>query len=333
MKKDTFPNRLALFLREQLPLFFFALCQLLLFLSVFLLYGLELEAWLYGEGLFLIGLAVYLIIRYVREQQDHRERLRILSAGDYSRLKPPSTPREGDLQAMVQALGQQCSDLSTRWRNEKQESLDYYTTWVHQIKTPISVMEMLLQAEDTPENRALATELFRIEQYVEMVLTYIRLESPDHDFVFQELDLDPLIRRAVRKYAPQFVQRRIRLVYEPVHISVLTDEKWLSFILEQLLSNAIKYTGQGTVTLTVTPDKRLTVTDTGMGIAPEDLPRIFEKGFTGYNGRADKKSTGLGLYLCKQTADRLGIGISAISTPGVGSSFTLSLDSKNLEVE
>ena len=201
------------------------------------------------------------------------------------------------------------------------------------VNTPISVMQMILQSEDTPEHRELSAELFRIEQYVEMVLTYIRLGSDDHDFVFRECDLDALVRQSIRKYAQQFIRRKIRLVYKPTELTVLTDEKWLTFILEQLLSNAVKYTPQGSVTITVTPDKKLYVSDTGIGISPEDLPRIFEKGFTGYNGRADKKSTGLGLYLCRQTADKLGIGIMADSTPGKGSVFTLDLSTRRLEVE
>jgi hypothetical protein len=151
--------------------------------------------------------------------------------------------------------------------------------------------------------------------------------------VIQEYELDDIIRQAVRKFAPQFVHGRIRLVYEPVSVRVLTDEKWLLFLIEQLLSNAIKYTPKGTVTITVSPGKVLTVSDTGIGIAPEDLPRIFEKGFTGYNGRADKKATGLGLYLCKQTADKLGIRLWALSKPGEGSAFFLDLHRGRLVVE
>jgi hypothetical protein len=243
------------------------------------------------------------------------------------------TLAEQEYREMIETLGQHCSDLATKWQKEQQESLDYYSTWVHQIKTPIAVMRMQLQGEDTEENRALLAQLFRIEQYVEMVLSYIRLGSSQSDFVIREYELDDIIRQAVHKFAPQFVHGRIRLVCEPVSVRVLTDEKWLLFILEQLLSNAIKYTPNGTVTITVSPQKVLSVTDTGIGIASEDLPRIFEKGFTGYNGRADKKATGLGLYLCRQTADKLGIRMWAQSNPGEGSTFYLDLHQKKMVVE
>lgn len=130
---------------------------------------------------------------------------------------------------------------------------------------------------------------------------YLRLGSESSDYVFREYDLDTIIRQAIHKYAPQFIRRRIRLEYTPVKIRVLTDEKWLLFIIEQVMSNSIKYTQQGSVTITVTPDKVLKIADTGIGIASEDLPRIFEKGFTGYNGRLDKKSTGLGLVLMQDS--------------------------------
>ena len=194
-------------------------------------------------------------------------------------------------------------------------------------------MKMILQQEDTEENHLLSAELFRIEQYTEMALQYLRLDSKTNDFVFQQYDLDSIIRQAIRKYAPQFILRKIRLIYEPVSMTILTDEKWMLFLLEQLLSNAIKYTPHGSVTISVTPEKVLQVADTGIGIAPEDLPSIFEKGFTGYNGRVDKKSTGLGLYLCQQAAKKISVSLSVTSEVGKGSAFSVHLDIPPLQVE
>lgn len=166
------------------------------------------------------------------------------------------------------------SQKITAEQMQKNNLVEYYTIWCHQIKTPIAAMSLLLQEEDTPKNRQLKSELFRIEQYVEMVLCYFRIDSPSSDFILKPYDLDTVIRKAIRKYAGQFVQKKLRLIYEPVHQSVLTDEKWLSFILEQLLSNAVKYTKEGSVTITVDQNQVLSVSDTGIGIAKEDLPRI-----------------------------------------------------------
>lgn len=335
MKTDKWYRLAGAFLwqyKAELLVFF---TETLVFLFVFDLYQLEMEPLLYGAGLCVIGHLLLMICRFCLFCRKHRKLRHTQEAILYlwNTLPSPDTLPESDYQEMIRVMGNRLGELSTAWQTERQESLDYYTTWVHQIKTPISAMQMMLQSEDSEEHRELSAELFRIEQYVEMVLSYIRLGSSSHDFVFQEYDLDPLIRQAIRKYAPQFIRRRIRLVYEPVQMTVLTDEKWLLFIVEQLLSNAVKYTpSHGTVTVSVTPDEKLTVSDTGIGIAPEDLPRIFEKGFTGYNGRTDKRSTGLGLYLCRQAADRLSIPLTAVSTPGVGSAFTLDLHKKKLEL-
>jgi hypothetical protein len=303
---------------------------------VLALYDLETEPVLYAGILCALLYLLLLAIRFVRYGKTAKARRALLRSADEGETRnahAATTLAEREYRAGILALEERCRTLATQQRSQQQESLDYYTTWVHQIKTPIAAMRMQLQGEDTEENRALLAELFRIEQYVEMVLSYIRLGSSQSDFVFQEYEVDEIIRKAIRKFAPQFVRKRIKLSYEPTALRVVTDEKWLLFILEQLLSNALKYTSAGTITIAVSLACVLSVTDTGIGIAPEDLPRIFEKGFTGYNGRADQKATGLGLYLCKQTADRLGFALSAQSTPGVGSTFCLTMRQNKLVVE
>ncbi len=210
---------------------------------------------------------------------------------------------------------------------------EYDTMWAHQIKTPIAAMRLLLQNEDSPQNRDLQAELFSIEQYVGMVLTYSRLDSDQSDLVIRSCPLTGLVRQAVHKYAPLFVRKKIRLEWQPMPGNVLTDEKWLVFVIEQLLSNALKYTPQGgTITIRQASPDTLVIADTGIGIAPEDLPRLGEKGFTGYNGRADKKATGLGLYLCRRILDRLAHRMVITSQVGQGTSVTLLLSREPLEV-
>lgn len=323
------------FFWEQRMVGLFLVLAISIFALVFSMYDVKLEAILYASMLCLAaGLlfeGVHLVF-YLRRHTEQQKRLQGLPVF-YSELLPPCTLAEQDLQAMVQKLGEQYTAVTTDWQRQQKESLDYYSAWVHQIKTPISSMKMILQQEDTEENHLLSAELFRIEQYTEMALQYLRLDSKTNDFVFQQYDLDSIIRQAIRKYAPQFILRKIRLIYEPVSMTILTDEKWMLFLLEQLLSNAIKYTPHGSVTISVTPEKILQVADTGIGIAPEDLPRIFEKGFTGYNGRADKKSTGLGLYLCQQAAKKISVSLSVTSEVGKGSVFSVHLDIPSLQVE
>lgn len=311
------------------------LADILIFAVVFSLYELELEAVAYAAGLCALFTAVALILSFYRYVGAHRERQRILKNVELmlEELPEPETLAEEDYQEMLRRLKALFDENANRFRNERTESMDYYTTWVHQIKTPISVMRMTLQGEDTEEHRELLAELFRIEQYVEMALNWMRLGSDSSDFLFREYALDGIVRQAIHKYAPQFIKRRIRLSYEPTDVKVLTDEKWLLFIIEQILSNAVKYTREGSVSVRVVPDKVLEIEDTGIGIAPEDVPRIFEKGFTGYNGRAERKSTGLGLYLCRLTAEKLSHGIRVESTVGVGTKVSIDLHSDALWVE
>lgn len=340
MKEDYFVRikkryyLLGIYLKQHRMTNLMFLCFSGIFAFIFSLYELETEAVLYAAGLCLLLSLVVFPLDFFFYYKRHKEYLGILP--DISlmidELPTSKTLIESDLQNMLYEMKRLLDSALTSWQTERAESLDYYTTWVHQIKTPISVMKMTLESEDTRENKELLAELFRIEQYVEMVLSYLRLGSDTSDYVFKEYDLNDIIRQAIHKYAPQFVHRKIRLYYSPVSIQVLTDEKWLLFIIEQVLSNSIKYTQKGAVTITVTSDKVLKIADTGIGIAAEDLPRIFEKGFTGYNGRSDKKSTGLGLYLCKQAADRLSHKISAESAPNIGTTISIHLNKDEIIV-
>ncbi len=333
--KKFFTSLFARYLwQSRLPICLF-LAYSLIFAAVFSLYDLETEAVLYAFSLSMLLYAFVLSVHFFFYRKSHKERMRILKEISLftDALPKPATLAEADYQEMVRQLKKLLDESVTCRQNDLQESMDYYTAWIHQIKTPISVMKMTLEGEDTDECRELLAELFRIEQYAEMALNYLRLGSETSDYVFSEYDLDVIIRQAVRKYAPQFIRKKIRLQYEPRHIMALTDEKWLLFIVEQLLSNSIKYTQEGSVTITVSPEPLIKIADTGIGIAAEDLPRIFEKGYTGYNGRMDKKSTGLGLYLCKTAAKRLSHKITADSSPKKGTAITIDLRSNTAPLE
>ena len=194
-------------------------------------------------------------------------------------------------------------------------------------------MRLTLQSEDSDTARRLSSDLRRVEQYVEMVMVYLRLDSESTDFVIRTYDLDGIIRAAVRPFAGEFIGRRLQLHYEPLDYRAVTDEKWLGFVIGQGLSNALKYTSRGGITISMPEHGILSIRDTGMGIAPEDLPRIFEKGYTGLNGRTDRKATGLGLYLCRRVCENLGIGLRAESTPGTGTTVFLDLSQRQRRFE
>ena len=307
----------------------------LLFVLTFYFYRLPMKAILYPLALCaMLGLS-FLLADFLRVRRLHRLLSALKEQADWPEemLPPPSTVPEEDYQAMASFLRQTLSAREAAAGRRYQDMIDYYTVWVHQIKTPISSMRLTLQEEDSPLSRKLTLDLFHIEQYVEMVLAYLRLDSASSDYVFRECNLDGLIRRTARKFAGEFISRRIRFVYESVQASVLTDEKWLGFVLEQLLSNALKYTAAGQITISVDPDtKILSVSDTGIGIAPEDLPRIFERGYTGGNGRTDRQASGIGLYLCRRICQNLGHTIAAVAHED-GTELQIDLQSERLEIE
>lgn len=213
---------------------------------------------------------------------------------------------ESRYQQLLEILYSEKAALDSAADRRYDNAVMYFTMWAHQIKTPIAAMSLSLQELDTDESRELSENLQKIEQYVEMALCYVRLDSESSDFVIRKYPLDKIVKQAVRKFSGQFIRRKIKLIYEPLETDVLTDEKWLLFVIEQLISNALKYIKSGSVEISLLPKKTLSIRDTGIGIAPEDLPRVFERGFTGNNGRADKKATGIGLYLCRRICKALG---------------------------
>lgn len=257
-------------------------------------------------------------------------------------LPEPDTLIENDYQDLLEKLEEIRRKLKSEEIISKQEMQDYYGMWVHQIKTPISAMRMLLQTmeDEYPEEkklRELKAELFRIEQYVEMVLTYLRMEDMASDLKLESYSLDELIRASIRKYSQMFILKKIRLEYKTLNQMVITDKKWFCFVIEQILSNALKYTEKGGTIQIFTKQESgqlwLVIEDNGIGIWEEDLPRVFERGFTGYNGRADKKSTGIGLYLCKRIMVRLRHQIRIESKVGVGTQVFLGVTREELHPE
>ena len=298
-------------------------------LTVFLLYDIMTEPFVYASIVSLCVLALLLAMDYFKEKKSRAERLRTVDsiANDRKCLPTPNSLAESDYHSIIEALSDRMEQTISEYESQRQDQLDYYTAWVHQIKTPIAVMKLRLSG-DTPENRLLLAELLRIEQYVDMVLQYIRLSGNSNDLVIREYPLDELIRESVRKFAPFFVEKRLRLDFIQTNQTIVTDRKWFVCILEQLISNAVKYTPAGSVSIGMDNNGALYISDTGTGIAQEDLPRIFERGYTGLNGRTGQKSSGLGLYLAKKAADMLTIPISVESREGSGSKFILNLKNR-----
>lgn len=322
------------YLRRHLTLIIALIIAFAVFSAVFSLYDLPAEAVIYAFALTAAALAVLGAVRFAAFYKKHsillalRDRITL----ELPELPAPGSVVEADYQAIIRRLRESHSAAVSAADRARCDMTDYYTLWVHQIKTPIAAMRLLLQSEESRRDAELSAELFRIEQYVEMVLGYLRLDGDTTDYVFRRAALDDIVRQSVRKFARFFILKKLPLDFRETNLTVLTDEKWLGFVIEQVLSNALKYTGAGKISI-YAEGTSLVIADTGIGIRPEDLPRVFQRGFTGYNGREDKKSTGIGLYLCRRIMAGLGHTIAIDSQVGSGTRVTLDLSSVALHVE
>ena len=310
-----------------------------IFALVFYLYDIPMDALEYALLLSLLWILGFVAADFMKSRRKHKELQRIkgILQVKWEELPKAETLAEQDYQQIAKELFEIRSELESAARMNRQDMLDYYALWAHQIKTPIAAMRILLQSQElTEENeeavKTLKMELFKIEQYVEMVLTYLRMESMSSDMVLQWYAAEDIVKQAVKKYSQLFILKKIALRMDVPKEMILTDEKWMSFVIEQILSNALKYTSEGTVSVYM-QNKELVIEDTGIGIQEEDVPRVFEKGFTGFNGRRDKKSTGIGLYLCKTITDRLGHDIRIESKVGEGTKVFLCLQRSVLITE
>lgn len=307
-----------------------------IFAAAFALYQLPLRAVAYPFVLCAAAGAVLLALDYRRVLRQHRrlELLRQLPEELADALPPADTVKEADYRSLVTLLAESRRAIRTQEEQRYGDMVDYYTMWGHQIKTPIASMRLTLQNEDSGLARSLSGDLMRVEQYVEMVLVFLRLDSSTTDYVIRSHSLDDIVRPAVRKFAGEFIRRRLRLDYQPLDRTVVTDAKWLGFVVEQVLSNALKYTPEGgSITIDAEAPATLCIRDTGIGITAEDLPRIFDRGYTGRNGRTYRQASGIGLYLCRRICRDLGHTITASSAAGEGTVLRLDLSRRTGPLE
>lgn len=318
---------------------------------------------LYGMLLMVFFFALFVAFDFAKYHHKCKqlEQLKQLEQFNLQNVPEDTDGIEAGYRELLEKLLIESAGKTNELENKRKDMTEYYSMWVHQIKTPIAAMRLLLQTyenkqamlEQSEENRNLGheieaiqamcmeerkeleEELFRIEQYVEMALQYLRLDSNTNDFVFQRHPLDKMVKEAVHKYAKLFIRKKIALHYDGLHQIVLTDEKWTEFVIEQVLSNAVKYTQTGSVTISAKETEDavfLVIEDTGIGIREEDLPRVCEKGYTGYNGHSDKRSTGIGLYLCSRVLKKLGHTIEITSVVGKGTTVKIGFYTQGKDV-
>lgn len=319
------------YIKKNLKIYLLLIVFIFIFVLIFYLYNLPFEALFYSGSLCFVAAVIMSIIDFNNYRKSYID-LKYLESNILNSME--DLPRSLDIrveyyQKIIERLHNEVEKLKIE-DNKKMEGLvDYYSMWIHQIKTPIAAINFLLDNEEI-DVKAFRQELFKIERYVEMVLTYIRLGSETSDYVITSINLDEVVRENIKKYATLFINKKIKLNYVSHETYVISDKKWLGFAFEQLLSNAIKYTKSGGEISINISESKLIIEDNGIGIYEEDLPRIFEQSFTGLNGRYEKKSSGLGLYLCKKTLDKLQHKIEITSEINKGTKVIVSFPKKDM---
>jgi len=248
-------------------------------------------------------------------------------------ISKPKSTFERRLFDLVRRSGKAMIEAVSDAQAGKQEYREYIESWVHEIKAPITAAELICQNSDTNTRRKLMKELSSVENHVERALFYARAESAEKDFIIRQTSLSELVTGAVEKHRSLLMQSGVRLEMNDLDCLIYTDSKWAVFMIGQLLQNAVRYRSDHPfITLsskTLGQQIQLTVQDNGIGIPTHELPRIFDRGFTGSNGRTRGGSTGMGLYICRKLADLLFIDIKVTSSTDGGTTITMTFPAKS----
>jgi len=323
------------FLWSVRPQIFIFTGMMVIFGLVYLLGRLPLDFFLYSMEVSFFLFGIYVGIQYIQYARRYGK-VRRLQTTDIASLQELSESPDPFERLYIEKLAlvmRELREAETVHTDRQADQLDYFTLWLHQIKTPISAISLLNQSSSGKEARQISQELLRLEDYTHMALNYVKLEEPGSELDLSEVELDGVLKKALKKYAILFIYNGIKLDYEPLQMTVLSDEKWLQNLLEQLLSNSLKYAPNGKISIYKDSgeEQTLIIEDTGIGIRPEDLPKIFNKGYSGFNGRLYEKSTGLGLFLSKKICERLGHKLAIQSEPQKGTLVSIDLSRKELQ--
>lgn len=291
---DKFKNYISKILPITVTTFFI----LLVFWVVFLLMNLSFESYFLAFEIIVFFYLVYLVFMAFLNKKEEK------------------------LKNQIQELEEANLNLRNDFLAKEKELQEYFLIWIHQIKTPITAGKLICDSDIENENvKNIKKELIYIEDYTNMALSYLKMANHNTDMDISLVNLDDIINPLIKKYAILFISNNIKLEYEKLNVKVITDSKWCMVVIEQLLSNAIKYTKNGIVSISFNEKENyLEIKDNGIGIKDSDLPKIFDKGYSGFNGRQNQKSTGIGLFLVKQILDKLGQKVKLESKLGEGTS-------------
>lgn len=315
--------------------------QFYVLLSTFIVLGLI--SWLTQVPFYFFGYAMQLsffvwLCMLLFQWAHYKKRIKDIRAlnqskqDSFEKIEAASLDQAYEIQ--YNQLEREYQQFREQMREREKEQMDYFTLWLHQIKTPISVISLILQRsdDDSKEKQQLEQELIYLNNYTHMALNYLKLEETGKELDLNEVKIDDIIKETLKNYSLLFIYNDIGLEYKAIAKTVLTDRKWLQVLIEQILSNSLKYTPSGMIKIYMENPTCLVIEDTGSGIRKEDVPKIFEKGYTGLNGRLHEKSTGLGLFLSRKICERLGHSLIIESEVGIGTKARIDFSREKLVI-
>ncbi len=317
---------LRVYLKEKTGLLVLLICILASFFSVFLIYDLNMSAFITAICVSIFAVLLYFSLDYINYYKVNKKIILNLKnrVYDFDIEFDNASNSNKLLNEIILNRNQEIIALNSDITRLKNDYNEHFSTWVHQIKTPIFALDLLINKLENKEKYLMKTRLLDIENYTNNALYFVRLESNSNDLLFESFSVLDLSKQIAKKLKLFFIEKNLSLNLSSEDMTVLSDKKYLAFILEQILLNALKYTEKGGISIDFEKEsKAVIIADTGIGIMAEDLPRIFEKGYTGYNGRINQKSSGLGLNLVKKACDMLEIKIEVESELGKGTKFLL----------
>lgn len=286
-------------LKKEAGIIFISITVLLIFAGVFKINDYDMKVYFMAMEIFIFVLIIYLLLSILYYKQ------------------------EENLKSKIESLEIEKKIILDSSIEEKNSVYEYFLLWIHQIKTPITAAKLLVDREEISPAE-IKKQIFYIEDYTNMALNFLKISNKEADMDITEIDLDKVVKNVIKKYSILFISDRITLKYDKIEEKVVSDTKWLSILLEQIVSNAIKYSQGGEVEIRFHKfENCLEIRDTGIGIRAEDIPKIFDRGYSGFNGRMNQKSSGIGLFLASEIAKKLSIDIKVDSKLSKGSSFRL----------
>lgn len=292
-------NRFIEYLKSEYKIISATGIFLVVFLMLFIFTNLDMHIYVLGLEIIFFMLLIYLVVGFFFYK------------------------KELNLKEKYEILSDENKSLRKNYIDKKRDLEEYFLMWAHQIKTPIIVINLILNKGNDTNYKKLREEIFYVEEYTNMAMNYLKIIDRNVDMDIDKVDLDQLIKSLIKKYSMIFISKNISISYDAVDKKVVTDGKLLSILIEQILGNALKYTEEGTIYIYFA-DNILTIKDTGIGIRSEDIKKIFDRGYSGFNGRVTQKSSGLGLYMVKKISEIINVKVNVKSKLGEGSEFSIS---------